>query len=85
VITDLAAFATRTAGAQRIRLVRGYRKRSAPFVKNRRREAPQAYGKNVSLTGEASLQRWSGHHKLPESGRISRICLECAAIFGHLR
>ncbi len=24
------------------------------------------------------------HHKMPESGRITRICLECAAIFGHL-
>src|SRR5260370_14362312 len=26
----------------------------------------------------------AGHQKMSESGRITRICLECAAIFGHL-
>src|SRR5216684_9074074 len=30
------------------------------------------------------MQRAAGSSQMPESGRISRICLECAAIFGHL-
>src|SRR6476661_1942024 len=30
------------------------------------------------------MQRAAGPSQMPESGRISRICLECAAIFGHL-
>src|SRR6202165_4879096 len=40
---------------------------------------------NVSLTGEASLQRSPRIiTKCRNLARISRICLECAAIFGHL-
>jgi hypothetical protein len=41
--------------------------------------------------GNVFLIRWGfdatplpGLHNMPESGRITRICLECAAIFGHL-
>ena len=43
--------------------------------------APAAF----SRSGAASLPRpVADHHNMPESGRISRICLECAAIFRHL-
>ena len=46
---------------------------------------PPAMSAGVFRTGEASLQRRSrNHHKCRNRARIGRICLECAAIFGHL-
>src|ERR1700675_1905139 len=46
---------------------------------------PARTPENVSLTGEASLQRSPRIiTKCRNLARISRICLECAAIFRHL-
>src|ERR1700736_2169687 len=46
---------------------------------------PACMPENVSLTGEASLQRSRRIiTKCRNLARISRICLECAAIFSHL-
>ena len=54
------------------------------FVKNRRDECAFTSGRAFPAR-EASLQRHCrDHHKCRNPARISRICLECAAIFGHL-
>jgi hypothetical protein len=46
---------------------------------------PENHSVSVSWAGEALLPRTGGENgKMTELGRISRICLECAAIFGHL-
>src|SRR5258707_6266338 len=46
---------------------------------------PRPHAGNASLTGEASMQRRSRIiAKRRNLARISRICLECAAIFLHL-
>src|SRR3954471_13515028 len=42
------------------------------------------YGIPVFLQVRHDSHDASGRDKMPELGRISRICLECAAIFGHL-
>jgi hypothetical protein len=87
VTTELAAFATqRTPPARR---ESGWFENTATYPRCLLKIGgvkAVAMPENVFLTGEASLQRRARIiTKCWNLARICRICLECAAIFRHLR
>jgi hypothetical protein len=79
VTTGLAAFATANQAESRIQQsapIRGPEK-GPTKCPPKRAEMPAKTGPDQGVPGAGA------DHKVPDLGRVSRICLECAAIFLH--
>ena len=75
MITGLAAFAAANQAESRIQ-------QSAPR-RRLEKQLAEMLANRVEMAFETGPIRVIPDHKVPDLGRISLICLECAAIIGH--